>query len=182
MKLIVMKHRSVVLFLICLLLVWICLYIRMQINVKEPIVEAYNMGEKFKYYGLEIIPMSYEIYDYYGFREKYGQPDKNMTDELNDRYIVANLHVKNTSGYDLKLKNGLETWMMGIDNYSNGQSADLEIFNKNNPYKKDAEIDMKLFFRFVDGGNYNGNTDSIKNSRIRVYMSFYPEERYVEFQ
>lgn len=178
-----MKHRMVIAtFIIGIFIIWLILYIRMQINVKEPVVEAYHKGEKFKYYGLEITPIDFEVYDYYEFKDKYKQPDKHITGELNDRYIVANIHVKNTSGYDVKLKNGLETWMMGIDNYSNGQSDELMAFNNSNPYKKNADVDMKLFFKFVDGGNYEGSTDSIKKSRIRVYMSFYPEERYIEYQ
>jgi hypothetical protein len=177
-----MKYKKCAfLFIAIVLIVWTALYIKMQVNVKEPIVTKYKQGETFKYFGLEITPNDLELYDYNEFKAKYGEPDKNYSDENNDRYVVVNLHVKNTIGKDIIVKDTISSWMMGIDNYSNGQSYDLLWEKNENPYKKNADVDLKLFYRFVDGENYKGDLKSIKESTIRVYMSFYPEERFIQY-
>ena len=72
---------------------------------------------------------------------------------------------------------------MSIDNYTNGQSLDLMEFNQIqvSPYQKDAEVDLKLFFRFRDGQTYWGDVEKIKDSPIRIYLSYYPELRYIQY-
>ena len=153
---------------ICVLSVWIIFFIRMHIVVKEPIEEVYRQGDILKYYGLEIAVGDLEIYDFNA--EK-------------DRYIVVNIHVKNISGQDIKIQNTISTWNMSIDNYTNGQSLDLMGFNQIpvSPYQKDAEVDLKLFFRFKDGQTYRGDIEKIKDSPIRIYLSYYPELRYIQY-
>lgn len=177
-----MKHRRIIIYLcVCLVVVWLLFYIRMQNIVKEPVEDMYNQGDTLKYYGLEITPGDLEVYDYNDFKKKYGKPDDDYSDELHDRYIIVNIHVKNKSGKDINIKDGISTWMMSIDNFSNGQSGDLMGLNNVSPYEKDAEVDLKLFFRFVDGTTYQGDVDKIKKSPIRIYMSYYPELRYIKY-
>ena len=105
------------------------------------------------------------------------------SDTEKDRYIVVNIHVKNISGQDIKIQNTISTWNMSIDNYTNGQSLDLMEFNQIqvSPYQKDAEVDLKLFFRFRDGQTYWGDVEKIKDSPIRIYLSYYPELRYIQY-
>lgn len=168
---------------ICVLSVWIIFFIRMHIVVKEPIEEVYRQGDILKYYGLEIAVGDLEIYDFKGFAESYGEPDEMYSDAEKDRYIVVNIHVKNISGQDIKIQNTISTWNMSIDNYTNGQSLDLMEFNQIqvSPYQKDAEVDLKLFFRFRDGQTYRGDVEKIKDSSIRIYLSYYPELRYIQY-
>lgn len=181
-----MRHRKKILIaviFICLLSVWFIFFLRMHIAVKEPIEEVYRQGDILKYYGLEITVGDLEVYDFNEFVESYGKPDDMYSDTEKDRYIVVNIHVKNISGQDIRIQNTISTWNMSIDNYTNGQSMDLMTFNQIpiSPYEKDAEVDLKLFFRFTDGQTYQGNVEKIKASPIRIYLSYYPELRYIQY-
>ena len=175
------KRYAMIVFL-CVLVVWLLFYIRMSFLIKEPEEVVYRQGDTFKYYGLEITPEDLEIYDYNEFKSRYGKPDENYSDEEHDRYVVVNIHSKNKTGKDINIKAGISTWTMSIDNYSNGQSADLMGLNSVRPYEKDADVDLKLFFRFADGQTYQGNIEKIRKSTICIYMSYYPELRYIKYE
>lgn len=177
-----MKHKTFVIICIiaAVILIWLCMYLRMNHIVPEPVEDEYVQGEEIRYYGLKIVPGDMEIYTNAGMQEMYGKID-DFDDDPKAVYVVVNLHVINESGCDVNIEEGINAWIMSIGYFSNGQCCNLRSMNHKNPYAKDAETDLKLFYRFADGV-YKGNAETVRKSSVKVYFSYYPETRYIKYQ
>lgn len=175
-----MNYKKVLLLLcIVFLIIWSVLFYRINHNIKQPIYSYYEIGDSFLYYGLEITPMKISLYEKNSFENEFGYL---LTEEYDDLLIiVVDLHIKNSSGYDIRIKDSLHTWMIETNNFSNGQNMEFMNLNTSDPYKKDSDVDYKLFFQFMNGINYFGGIEKLKKSEIRLYMSFYPEARCIVF-
>ena len=164
-----------------MLLIWVVGYLWINNRVKQPMKTVYREGDTFLYYGMEITVGKKEVYSAHEFCKISPvrlQADRDLEHGI---VLVINFHIRNTSGYDIHLKEGLQNWQAETgDYYYNGQMYEL-LMASEYPYKKDSEMDFQMFFFFIDGQNFSGGIESFRESEVRVYMSYYPESRYIQY-
>ena len=166
-------------FLLCIIL-WTAAVVRINKRIVQPVEQAYGVGECFMYYGLEITPLSIDVYapEEFSKRFKFDFSDSDIAELI---LVVVKTHVKNFSGCDISLKDNMHTWVLETENFRNGQQMDYMVLNSGNPYEKDAELDYYLVFAFYEGKNYKGGIERLKEAEKKVYLCFYPEARYMYF-
>ena len=176
-----MKYkRLVILLVIGAILLWGVGYFRINLVYRETEFISYHEGDLFHYQGMDITVGSLERYSAEEFERKTGK-SLSLRDRKDTLVVVANLHVKNVSGRDLVLKSGLQHWQIETEDfYCNGQSYELTE-KKNFSYKKDSNMDCQLYFTFHDGSNFQGGLKRLRESSMRIYISYYPEARYIQY-
>lgn len=169
------KYRILMVFFTLTVILWVLAYVRINCIYKQATPNCYTLGQKCMYYGLEITPIEYTIYKGADFEKLYNVDIFDAKSEY-QYVIVTTIHVKNLSGKYVDLKGGLYTWNIEVGLCGNGQELYLNT-NEPNPYEKDSDIVYNMYFTM----GYYGTIDELEKEKVRVYMGYYPELRFLEF-
>lgn len=169
------KYKILIIVFTFIVIFWALAYVRINSIYKQATQDRYTINQKCMYYGLEIIPIEYKIYRGTEFEKLYNVEIFDEKTEF-QYVIVTTIHVKNLAGEYVDIKEGLYTWNIEVGLCGNGQELYLNT-NEPNPYEKDCDIVYNMYFTM----GYFGTLDELKKEKIRVYMGYYPELRYLEF-
>ena len=146
------RKRSVLtgFLVIFLLVVWAYFVYDINEAYPSPKNQEYKEGDTLDYYGLKVTAKEIDVFDYNefcqeieGFRE-YSEDEDGFENSI---YFLVHLHVKNSTKEDKQFKyGGFTSWMLEVDNCSNGMSEELAYlvdYNKD-VYKAGSDMDIIL--------------------------------------
>lgn len=174
--------------LILFLAVWI--YFVYDINAAYPSPKNYEYkeGETFEYYGLKVTPKEIEVFDYDEFCQKIeGFRDYSEGDEVfeNSIYFLAHIHVENPAKEDKIFKFAdISTWMLEVDNCSNGMSDDLAylVDYSDDIYKAGSNMDIVLPYYLYKENIRCKTKEELLQHDIKIVAKYYPKKEYIYYE
>lgn len=170
---------------IFLLVIWAYFVLDINMAYPSPQNQEYKEGDTFDYYGLKVTAKEIDVFDYdefcqeiEGFRE-YSEDGDVFENSI---YFLIHLHVENPTKEDKKFKyGGFASWMLEVDNCSNGMSEELAyiVDYSNDVYKAGSDMDIVLPYYLYKENIKCKSKDELLQHDIKIVAKYYPQKKYI---